>query len=574
MRSPASGNGRRHSYDHRLSIGLTAAITTALLVGGLLVPGAALASSGKSWTGAGDGHSWTDSNNWSGGVPQNGDSVTIAPTALQTAPQVTDAPGGTSLQDLTMTNASLSGGAVTVNGDFSWSVSQGQNTLDAPLTIEGSATISGAGKKITFAEMTFDGNTEVSGTGLLETEFSGAAIRNAGRFELEPGAAVEANACCANPNKFISTGILAMPASAGGTATLGFMGLSIGGAVIIGKGSTLDVIAGPATFSAGIPVDNGGTLKFDVGETVTLASGVAIDKDTTVELTGNAAFTGTGGFKGIGTFLWTGGHVEGNLDVGPSTTTTMSGVGTKDAFSPNGKPITVTLRGTTTVSGNGPVHLGTATTLDNEGKLTAKPGTTFEAGTCCANPDRFINGGTMTVAAGRRSTTVTLLAFLNHGTVKLTSGKLVVDVLSYTQKSGVTNLTGGSLSSPMPVLIKGGTLTGHGAVSAAVVNGGTVNPSTTGGVLTIKGSYQQTKSGVFATVLTGTTPGRKFGQLIVTGAAKLAGTIKVTTRHFTPKKGQSFQVMRYHSHAGSFTRKSGTPKYSIVGYSGSVHIKY
>ena len=574
MRSPASGDGRRLSVRHRLAFGLVAAITAGLLMGGLLVPGAALASNSESWTGSGDGQSWTDSSNWSGGVPQNGDSVTIAPTVSEPAPQVTDVPGGISLQDLTMTNASLSGGAVTVTGDFTWSVSQGENVLSAPLTVKGSATISGAGKKITFDEMTFDGNTEVSGTGLLETEFAGAAIRNAGRFELEPGAEVEANACCANPNKFISTGILAMPASAGGTATLGFMGLSIGGAVIVGKGSTLDVIAGPATFSAGIPVDNGGTLKFDVGETVKLASGVAIDKDTTVELTGNADFTGTGGFVGIGTFLWTGGHVEGNLDVGPSVTTTMSGPGTKDAFSPNGKPITVTLRGTTTVSGNGPVHLRSATTLDNEGKLTAKPGTTFEAGTCCANPDRFINGGTLTVAAGRRSATVTLLAFLNHGTVKLASGRLVVDVLSYTQKSGVTNLAGGSLSSPMPVLIKGGTLTGHGTVTAAVVNGGTVNPSTTGGILTIKGSYQQTKSGTFATVLTGTTPGRKFGQLVVTGAAKLAGTIEVTTRHFTPKKKQSFQVLRYHAHTGSFTRKSGRPKYSIVGYSGSVRIRY
>ncbi len=351
------------------------------------------------------------------------------------------------------------------------------------------------------------------------------------------------------------------------------MGLSIGGSVIIGKGSTLDVIAGPASFSPGIAVDNGGTLKFETGETVKLATGVNIDKDTTVELTGNAVFTGTGGFGGIGTFLWTGGHVEGNLDVGPSVTATMSGAGTKDAFSPNGKPITVTLRGTTTVSGTGPVHLGSATSLDNEGKLTADPGTTFEAGTCCANPDRFTNDGTLTVAASKKPATFADLAFLNHGTVRLASGKLVVDALSYTQKSGVTSLAGGSLSSPLPVLIKGGTLAGHGTVGAAVVNSGTVSPSTTAGVLTVNGSYQQTKSGTFATVLTGTTPRRKFGQLAVNGAARLAGTIKVTTSHFTPRKKQSFQVMRYRSHAGSFTTKSGRPKYSIT-YTGSVRVKY
>jgi len=571
MRSPTSG---RLFSGRRLASGLAAAITASLLTAALLAPGAAFASNTESWTGSGDGHSWTDGNNWSGGVPQDGDSVTIAPTASQVSPHVTDMPGGTSVQDLSMTNASLSGGAVTVNSDFTWSVSQGQNTLDAPLTVEGSATISGAGKKITLAEMTFDGDTDVSGTGLLETEFSGAAIRNAGSFALEPGASVEANACCSNPNKFISTGLLTMPASAGGTATLGFMGLSIGGAVVVGSGSTLDVIAGPATFSPGAAVKGGGTLAFDLGETVKLASGVTISHGTTVELTGNAAFTGTGGFAGTGSFLWTGGHIEGNLDVGRSATTKISGTGTKDMFSPNGKPIALTLRGDTTVSGTGPVHLGTAANLDNQGKLTAKPGTTFEAGTCCANPDRFTNAGTLTIAAtSRKPTTVAYLAFLNQGTVKITSGKLVVDVLSYTQKSGVTNLTGGSITSPLPVLIKGGTLTGHGTVGAAVVNGGTINPSTTAGVLTVKGSYRQTRSGTFATVLTGTTPGRKFGQLVVTGATKLAGTIKVTTRHFTPKKGQSFQVMRYQSHTGSFTTKSGSPKYR-VSYTGSVHIKY
>ena len=573
MRSPVGGCGRL-LRSRRLAPWLVAVTATGLLAGGLLAPAAAFASNSESWTGGGDGHSWTDSSNWSGGVPQNGDSVTIAPTASQTAPSVTGMPGGISLHDLTMMNASLSGGAVTVNGAFSWSVSQGQNTLDAPLTADGPATISGAGKKITFAKMRFDGDTDVSGAGLLETEFGGAAITNTGTFKLEPGSSVEANACCFNPNKFVNTGILSMPASAGGAATLGFMGLSIGGVVSVGVGSTLDVIAGPATFSPGIAVHGGGTLAFDMGEAVTLAAGVVIGNGTTVQLTGNADFTGTGGFAGTGKFLWTGGHVEGNFNVGRSITTTISGAATKDAFSPNGKPITVTLRGNTTVSGTGPVDLGTAASLDNEGSLTAKPGTTFEAGICCANPDRFTNGGTVTVAASKaQPATIKLLAFFNRGTVKLASGKLVVQVLSYTQKSGVTNLAGGSLSSAMPVLINGGTLTGHGIVGAAVVNSGTVQPSTTGGVLSVNGSYRQTKSSTFATVLAGTRPGHSFGQLVVNGPARLAGTIRVTTSHFTPQKKQSFQVMRYRSHSGSFSARSGRPSYSI-SYSGSVHIRY
>ena len=223
----------------RFASGLAAVVTAGLLAGGLLVPVAAFAAGSETWSGNGDGHSWTDAGNWSGGVPASGDNVTIAPTGTQTAPSVTNVPDGTSLGDLTLTNASLAGGTVTVNGDFTWSVSTGQNVLNAPLTIEGTSAISGAGKKITFASETFDGNTEVSGTGLLETEFGGAAITNNGRFQIDPGSFVEANACCANPNKFISNGLLAVPSSASGIATLGFMGLTIGGSVIVGEAAPL-----------------------------------------------------------------------------------------------------------------------------------------------------------------------------------------------------------------------------------------------------------------------------------------------------------------------------------------------
>jgi hypothetical protein len=564
MRSLASGR------SHRLAFFFAAAVSTGLLAGGLVAPGAAFASGTDTWTGGGDSDSsWGNSNNWSGGVPQNGDSVTIAPTQNQVSPSVTDMPGGISLNDLTLTNSSLSGGAATVTGDFTWSVSQSQNVLAAPLTVVGSANISGAGKKITMSKVTFEGNSEVSGTGLLETEFSGAAITNAGRFQIDPGSSVDANACCENLNKFVNTGILAVPPSSKGTATLGFMGLSIGGSVIVGKGSTLDVVSGPATFSPGAVVDNGGTLAFDLGETVKLAAGVAIDKNTTVQLTRNAAFTGTGGFTGTGTFLWTGGHIQGNLTVAGATTTTISGAGTKDEGSLNGKPITVTLHGDTTVSGSGPVHLSPGANLDNEGALTASSGTTFEAGTCCAHPNHFTNGGTLTVAGGKKPVLFSLLAFVNSGEVKI-SGKLVVNAVSYTQTAGVTDLLGGSLSSNQPVLIKGGTLGGRGTVAAAVVNSGIVRPSNTD-VLTINGVYQQTKSGSFDTALAGA---GKVGQVVVKGAAKLAGAIKILLAHgFKPKKGQSFQVMRYGSHTGSFTKKLGTPKYKVT-YSGSVHIKY
>jgi hypothetical protein len=163
-----------------------------------------------------------------------------------------------------------------------------------------------------------------------------------------------------------------------------------------------------------------------------------------------------------------------------------------------------------------------------------------------------------------------LFAFVNRGTVKL-NGRLLVSAVSYTQTAGVTNIAGGSLSSNQPVLVKGGQFGGRGTVGAPVVNsGGTVSPSNTD-VLTINGSYQQTKSATFAVQVASA---HKAGQLVVEGAATLSGTIKIGLANgFKPKKGQSFQVMRYRSHTGSFTKTLGTPKYK-VSYSGSVHIKY
>ncbi len=557
----------------RLAPLLAVALTAGLLAGGLVAPGAAFASASDTWTGtAGDGL-WTTSGNWSSGVPQAGQSVVIAPTASQTMPAVTDVPDGTSLRDLTLTDSSLSGGAVTVNGTFTWSVSTGQAVLADPLTAEGSADISGAGEKIAMSQMTFDGDSDVSGTGVLETEFAGAAITNNGTFEIEPGSEVKGNACCADPNSFVNTGVLSVPGSAGGIATLDTLGLTIGGAIAVSVGSTLEVTAGQATFKHGSNVEDGGTLTFDLGETVALATQVTISSASTVQLTGTAIFTGTGGFVGAGIFLWTGGHVEGNLTNGAAVTTTMSGTGTKDASSPDGTPITVTLRGNSTLSDTGPLHLGAATTFVNAGKFTADSGTTIEASPCCASPDHFTNSGTFTAAAGKTPVTVSLLAFVNTGSVKLAS-KLIVDAVSYTQTAGVTYLAGGTLSSNQPVLINAGVLNGHGIVGATLVNGGTVSPSTAGGVLTVNGPYQQAKTGTFATVIAGTTPGSKFGQLVVEGVATLAGVIKVTTGGgFTPSKGQSFQVMRYHSHAGAFTSKSGSPSYTLA-YSGSVQVRY
>src|SRR5215471_4989762 len=99
----------------RVAAAGTLAAGTGVLTAALLMPTAASASSSQTWTGGGDGTSWSDGMNWaSHSVPANGDSVTIPAVNFPARTVVSGMPTGTQLQDLTMTDASLSGGDVTV----------------------------------------------------------------------------------------------------------------------------------------------------------------------------------------------------------------------------------------------------------------------------------------------------------------------------------------------------------------------------------------------------------------------------------------------------------------------------
>jgi hypothetical protein len=335
--------------------------------------------------------------------------------------------------------------------------------------------------------------------------------------------------------------------------------------VSVGTGSTLHVTVGPGEFSPGVHVSGGGTVEFDQNAQMALASNLSIGAGTAVLQTGGATFLGPGSFTGTGSFRWTGGTIDGDLDVASTIGTTISGTATKNLASPTTTPTALTLRGATALQGPGEVELSGATTLDNLGTLTMHAGTTVGGSVCCVAPDHFTNGGTIVVAAGTSSAASTNLAFSNSGTVKITGGTLAVGTLSYQQTAGSTQLAGGSLSAAKQVKITGGTLSGFGTVTGSVRSGGTVSPSTTGGVLILTGAYQQTSAGVLTSVITGTSPGTKFGQLSVGGHATLAGTLKVSTGNgFTPAHGESFAVLLYHARTGTFSTISGSPAYTVT----------
>lgn len=761
MTPPArAGRGRQYLRTRRLGSATwrrlsrmaaagTLAAGTGVLTAALLAPTAAGASSNQVWTGGGDGSSWSDGMNWqSNEVPADGDSVTIGPTASEPAPHVSGMPGGTMLQDLTLTDASLSGGDVAVAGDFSWSVSHSIETLAVTLTVAGDASFGGAGEQDSQDPMTFDGTAEINGPGLLSIEDSGPAVTNNGTLTVAPGATVRGSVCCANPDVFLSTGTVTMTAP--GEGNLADMAFNDQGSVVAAPGSLLDITAGPGEFGPGADISGGGTLQFEQGASMTLATGVSIGAGSTMALTGNAEFFGPGTFAGGGKFSWTGGTIDGSLDVaktihatvsgaakkmlmspgsthsllafhGPTTVegagpleafaadisssgaftirtgatveasaccvppvdeflstgtltvpgstsgkanlewmnfndqgtvlvgagstlidtvgpgefspgviltgggtldfeqnasmtlasnvqiqsgttvklglgtflgpgsftgagnfawsggtidgsldvastidTTISGTATKNLTSPTTAPVVLAFHGATTLEGSGEVDLHGTTTLSNTGTLTMKAGTTIGASTCCASPDNFTSSGTLTVAAGTGTATTSNLAFSNSGTVKVTGGTLSIGTLAYKQTAGSTQLAGGSVSAAQQMNIAAGTLSGFGTITGSVRSGGTVAPSTTGGVLTITGAYNQASSGTLSPVITGTTPGTKFGQLSVGGKATLAGSLKVSTGNgFVPSHGEAFAVLLYHSRSGMFGTLSGSPAYTI-----------
>src|SRR5215472_9730551 len=404
---------------------LASALTAAALV---LAPTVASASSSQTWTGNGDGSSWGDAKNWASmSVPQNGDSVTIPAVRFPARTVVTGVPAGTRLQDLTMTDASLSGGDVTVAGDFSWGVSQGFEILGSPLTVEGNASIGGAGEQDIQDPMTFDGNTDIAGPGLLSIQDSGPAITNSGTLTLEPNAVVRGSVCCVTPDEFINNGTVAVPAS--GTATVGFMGFHDQGSVSVGPGGLLDIAGGPGDFGAGAHLSGGGTLQFDSGAAITLASSVSIGAGSTVLLTGNAQFLGAGSFTGGGKFSWTGGTIDGSLDIGKTIHTTLSGTTKKMLMSPTTTPALLAFHGPTTVQGSGPLE-AFAANISTSGTFTVKPGATVEASTCCVTPDEFLSTGTLNVPSSTNGkANLEWMNFNDQGSVVISAGSTLIDTV-------------------------------------------------------------------------------------------------------------------------------------------------
>ncbi len=535
----------------------------------MFIPSVAHASTSYTWTGQGYDDQWTTPSNWNpSGIPGAGDSVTIGPSPTATV----TLPPSTKVQNLTLDGNynQLSGGSLTVTGNFTW---MGDGSISMPLDIPSGATasiINAPGDNKTLqANLSVEGSASVSGPGLVIDQVS---IINTGTFTFEPGAVVNVMACCQSLATFTNQGTVVVPSPSSGTgvATLAGLAFNDQGSVNIGKNSTLELQVAPSTFASGVSIAGAGTLLIDNSAIVQLNGSVKLGKGTTFELgvdqyNSAGTLTGTGTLSGSGSkFSWTGGIMVGTFTIASSVTTRISGTVQKMLQAPGGNgTTTLNLAGPTTLaSGSTLIFSGGGAIINNMGTFTPQAGSTITSGSCCYSPAQFNNKGTFSVSVGTGKTfSVSYVAFNNSGTVNVKSGIFKFDNPGYTQTGGVTKLSGGTLVSASPgqasITLNGGKLTGKGTITSYLQNGALIDPGTSvpgEGQITIVGNYTQTSTGTLRIDIKGTgSPGTNYDQLVVNGTATLSGTLDIETASgFTPPLGAQFVVVQATTLTGTF----------------------
>jgi hypothetical protein len=146
-------------------------------------------------------------------------------------------------------------------------------------------------------------------------------------------------------------------------------------------------------------------------------------------------------------------------------------------------------------------------------------------------------------------------AFLDFGNGLLRVGKtLTIEKGHYWNltASGGRVRVGDGLTAPAAGTVHiaaNGKLRGDGTIVGSVTNdAGTVEPGISVGRLDIAGDYDQAASGKMLIEIGGTVAGVQYDQLFVSGAATLAGTLKVGlvdlgSGVFVPSLGQTFEIL-------------------------------
>ncbi len=243
-------------------------------------------------------------------------------------------------------------------------------------------------------------------------------------------------------------------------------------------------------------------------------------------------------------FIWYGGIISG-----AGTTTVLADA----AFTI--RDSTHTLDGQTLINSavanwnSGAISMTNNALFQNSGTFNANATTTMSADTGGA----FTNDGDF-YKSGVGTTTTMNIEFTNTGNVEVLSGTLSFPMGLTSGDGTVVDLGTGSIGSGTGLtLTSGASLVGSGTLDGDLNNGGEVSPGSSPGLITVNGDYVQTEDGVLTMELAGTTPGSEYDQLSISGIATLEGTLDVILiNDFQPSAGESFSIMTYGSHSGTF----------------------
>jgi hypothetical protein len=427
-----------------------------------------------------------------------------------------------------------SGYTLTTNGAVTWSGAGGIRSDFGPfITNSGTWTVQGDlalfvinGPDLTFTNTATGVFTKASGNGALSIA---DIFNNAGTVNVNSGT---------------------LQLSQGSFST---------GSFDLATGAALQVTAGTHTLAGGTTVTGGGTVRVD-GGTLLVNADVEVPN---FEMS-SGTLGGTNTLTVDSNFTWTGGTMAGLGQAVSNGSMTITGPDTK--FLSSG--YTLTTNGAVTWSGAGGIRSDFGPAISNSGTWTVQGDLALFV---INGPDlTFTNTatGVFTKTSGTGALTVNDI-FNNAGTVNVNSGAVQLSQGGFS--TGAYNIalagtalqfTGGThtlsagarLPSAGLVEVNGGALVVDAAVSVQsfVLTSGSLR-LTSNGMLNVGGDYTQRVGTTLFIDIGGLTAGAGYGQLNVTGAANLDGTLTVTlTNDFSPSIGDSYQILTFGARNGDF----------------------
>ena len=486
-----------------LALGVTVTVDAPATVGNVAFSSGTLGGSGNLTV--------SGTMNWTGGTMNgsgattigSGGSLVISGTGIKFFGQRTINNGGTaswSGADIwsgggaTITNQA--GGVFDVQGDASFLANQG-----GPVTINNAGTFKksgGTGTTSITAAFNNSGSVIVQ-TGTLSLGNGGDSH---GSFNAQPGGVLN-----------FAGGAMTLESNSGvtGAGTIGF------------SGGTVDVNGGYTV--SGSTVINGGTANFN-GSATTVGGSLS-----------SGTLGGSGNLTVSGTMNWTGGTMNGSgaTTIGSGGSLVISGTGIK-FFGQR----TINNGGTASWSG-ADIWSGGGATITNQagGVFDVQGDASFLANQ--GGPVTINNAGTFKKSGGTGTTSITA-AFNNSGSVIVQTGTINAGGPNFSNSAN--SILGGS-----------GTLD---ISHTSFASDGAYSPGNPLGALTIVGNLPPTTNGSVNIEIGGTTAGVNYDQLIVTGNATLNGALNITlVNGFQPGSGETFEIIKYGSHTGSFSNISG-----------------